>query len=68
MTLSILNLISCVVRKSAALTNVWQLLERKGKEFMGSAYKDPITSFDDFLKFSVSNPEVEKHFFQCTFQ
>ncbi|WVZ21673.1 hypothetical protein V8G54_008995 [Vigna mungo] len=44
--------------KSAALTNVWQLLERRGEEFLGSAYKDPITSFDDFLKFSVSNPEI----------
>ncbi|KOM40254.1 hypothetical protein LR48_Vigan04g045200 [Vigna angularis] len=57
-TLSILNLVSCVVRKSAALTNVWQLLERRGEEFLGSAYKDPITSFDDFHKFSVSNPEI----------
>jgi len=47
-----------VIRESAALTNVWQLLERKGEEFLGSAYKDPITSFDDFQKFSVSNPEV----------
>ncbi|KAG4957310.1 hypothetical protein JHK85_043690 [Glycine max] len=45
-------------RESAALTNVWQLLERKGEEFLGSAYKDPITSFDDFQKFSVSNPEI----------
>ncbi|KAK7411277.1 hypothetical protein VNO78_02710 [Psophocarpus tetragonolobus] len=44
--------------ESAALTNVWQLLERKGKEFLGSAYKDPIASFDDFHKFSVSNPEI----------
>ncbi|RDX75985.1 putative acyl-activating enzyme 17, peroxisomal [Mucuna pruriens] len=44
--------------ESAALTNVWQLLERRGEEFLGSAYKDPITSFDDFQKFSVSNPEI----------
>ncbi|TKY73253.1 acyl-activating enzyme 17 [Spatholobus suberectus] len=44
--------------ESAALTNVWQLLERRGKAFLGSAYKDPITSFDDFQKFSVSNPEI----------
>lgn len=44
--------------KSAALTNVGRLLERRGKEFLGSAYKDPITSFSDFQKFSVSNPEV----------
>ncbi|KHN45999.1 Putative acyl-activating enzyme 17, peroxisomal [Glycine soja] len=44
--------------ESAALTNVWKLLERKGEEFLCSAYKDPITSFDDFQKFSVSNPEI----------
>ncbi|KAI4344026.1 hypothetical protein L6164_011303 [Bauhinia variegata] len=43
--------------KNAVLTNVGQLLERRGKEFLGSAYKDPITSFSDFQKFSVSNPE-----------
>ncbi|KAK7281689.1 hypothetical protein RIF29_09886 [Crotalaria pallida] len=42
----------------AASTNVGQLLDRKGKAFLGSAYKDPITSFSDFQKFSVSNPEV----------
>jgi hypothetical protein len=40
------------------LTNVGQLLERRGKEFLGSKYKDPISSFSDFQKFSVSNPEV----------
>lgn len=40
------------------LTNVGQLLERRGKEFLGSRYKDPISSFSDFQEFSVSNPEV----------
>lgn len=40
------------------LTNVGQLLERRGKEFLGSAYKDPISSFSNFQEFSVSNPEV----------
>ncbi|KAI9088468.1 hypothetical protein K1719_029917 [Acacia pycnantha] len=44
--------------ENSVLTNVGQLLERRGKEFLGSAYKDPITSFSDFQKFSVSNPEV----------
>ncbi|KAF1892704.1 hypothetical protein Lal_00042593 [Lupinus albus] len=44
--------------ENAALTNVGLLLERRGKEFLGSGYKDPITSFSDFQKFSVSNPEV----------
>ncbi|WJX72310.1 putative acyl-activating enzyme 17, peroxisomal [Trifolium repens] len=44
--------------ENVTLTNVGRLLERRGKEFLGSAYKDPITSFADFQKFSVSNPEV----------
>ncbi|KAI8013115.1 putative acyl-activating enzyme 17, peroxisomal [Camellia lanceoleosa] len=42
----------------AASTNVGQLLERRGKEFLDSRYKDPISSFSSFQKFSVSNPEV----------
>ncbi|GLT55377.1 hypothetical protein SLA2020_285060 [Shorea laevis] len=46
------------VKKNVILTNVGQLLERRGKEFLGSKYKDPISSFSDFQKFSVSNPEV----------
>lgn len=44
--------------KTAILTNVGQLLERRGKEFLGSKYKDPISSFSDLQEFSVSNPEV----------
>ncbi|KAK7304209.1 hypothetical protein RJT34_15331 [Clitoria ternatea] len=44
--------------ESAALTNVGKLLERKGEEFLGSLYTDPIFSFADFQKFSVSNPEI----------
>lgn len=40
------------------LSNVGQLLERRGKEFLGSTYKDPISSFSAFQEFSVSNPEV----------
>ncbi|XP_052181319.1 probable acyl-activating enzyme 17, peroxisomal [Diospyros lotus] len=42
----------------AATTNIGQLLERRGKEFLGSRYKDPMSSFSDFQEFSVSNPEV----------
>ncbi|CAL5372133.1 unnamed protein product [Camellia sinensis] len=42
----------------AASTNVGQLLERRGKEFLDSRYKDPISSFSEFQNFSVSNPEV----------
>lgn len=44
--------------KNAVFTNVGQLLERRGEEFLGSRYKDPISSFSDFQEFSVSNPEV----------
>ncbi|KAL8056782.1 hypothetical protein ABFX02_04G140900 [Erythranthe guttata] len=40
------------------LTNVGKLLEKHGKEFLGSKYVDPISSFLDFQEFSVSNPEV----------
>ncbi|XP_031104945.1 probable acyl-activating enzyme 17, peroxisomal [Ipomoea triloba] len=42
----------------AMLTNVGKLLEKRGKELLGSKYKDPISSFSDFQEFSVSNPEV----------
>ncbi|XP_024032651.1 probable acyl-activating enzyme 17, peroxisomal, partial [Morus notabilis] len=45
-------------REAAILTNVGKLLERRGKEFLGSRYKDPISNFSDFQEFSVTNPEV----------
>nr|GMD35736.1 probable acyl-activating enzyme 17, peroxisomal [Ipomoea batatas] len=44
--------------ESVKLTNIGKLLERRGKEFLGSKYKDPILSFSDFQKFSVSNLEA----------
>ncbi|GAV63693.1 AMP-binding domain-containing protein/DUF3353 domain-containing protein/DUF4009 domain-containing protein [Cephalotus follicularis] len=44
--------------ESAILTNVGRLLESRGKEFLGSKYKDPISSFSDFQEYSVLNPEV----------
>ncbi|KAK3406436.1 hypothetical protein EUGRSUZ_K02641 [Eucalyptus grandis] len=44
--------------KTARETNVGQLLDRRGKEFLGGKYKDPISSFSDFQEFSVSSPEV----------
>ncbi|CAH9108527.1 unnamed protein product [Cuscuta europaea] len=43
---------------SAKLTNIGKLLERRGKEFLGSKYKDPISSYSDFQEFSVSNLET----------
>jgi hypothetical protein len=48
----------CITRENVISTNVGQLLERRGKEFLGPKYKDPISSFSDFQEFSVSNPEV----------
>ncbi|KMS97433.1 hypothetical protein BVRB_5g127130 [Beta vulgaris subsp. vulgaris] len=44
--------------EGARLTNIGQLLERRGKEFVGPTYEDPLSSFSDFQEFSVSNPEV----------
>ncbi|WVZ64814.1 hypothetical protein U9M48_014284 [Paspalum notatum var. saurae] len=44
--------------EEAALTNVGRVLEARGREFIGDAYKDPITSFSDFHKFSNENPEA----------
>ncbi|KAL2935726.1 putative acyl-activating enzyme 17 peroxisomal [Bienertia sinuspersici] len=51
--------------ESARLTNIGQLLERRGKEFLGPKYEDPMSSFSDFQKFSVSNPEV---YWKCIFE
>ena len=47
-----------LLRDGAIITNVGKLLEKRGKEFLGSRYKDPISSFSEFQEFSVSNPEV----------
>ncbi|GKU95071.1 hypothetical protein SLEP1_g8477 [Rubroshorea leprosula] len=44
--------------EAALRTNVGQLLEKKGREFFGSKYKDPVSSFSDLQEFSVSQPEV----------
>ena len=45
-------------REKAIFTNAGKLLERRGKEFLGLSYKDPISNFSDFQEFSVTNPEV----------
>ncbi|KAF8669190.1 hypothetical protein HU200_051520 [Digitaria exilis] len=39
-------------------TNLGRLMEANGPKLLGPAYKDPITSFNLFYKFSVENPEV----------
>ncbi|CAA6670649.1 unnamed protein product [Spirodela intermedia] len=42
---------------TAFSTNIGRLLQRCGKEFLGPGYKDPISSFLDFQRFSASNPQ-----------
>ncbi|PWA74948.1 acyl-activating enzyme 17 [Artemisia annua] len=44
--------------EAAKLTNIGNLLERRGKEFLGPSYKDPISSYSAFQEFSASNLEV----------
>ncbi|KAM3275138.1 hypothetical protein ACQJBY_043858 [Aegilops geniculata] len=44
--------------EEAALTNVGRVLEARGSEIIGEAYKDPVTSFRDFHEFSNENPEA----------
>ncbi|KAM7475410.1 hypothetical protein LguiB_022653 [Lonicera macranthoides] len=45
-------------QETARLTNVGLVLEKHGNEFLGSKYKDPISSFSDFQEFSVTKPEA----------
>lgn len=44
--------------EEAVLTNVGRVLEARGRELIGEAYKDPIASFRDFHKFSNENPDA----------
>ncbi|CAN6297380.1 unnamed protein product [Urochloa humidicola] len=39
-------------------TNLGRLMEENGTELLGSSYKDPISSFNHFYRFSVENQEV----------
>jgi hypothetical protein len=39
-------------------TNLGKLMETNGPRLLGSAYKDPISSFILFYKFSVDNQEA----------
>ncbi|KQK12602.1 probable acyl-activating enzyme 18, peroxisomal isoform X1 [Brachypodium distachyon] len=39
-------------------TNLGRMMEQNGPKLLGSSYKDPISSFDLFHKFSVENQEV----------
>lgn len=42
----------------ARRTNLGRIMEIYGPKLLGAAYKDPITSFNLFQKFSVQHPEV----------
>ncbi|KAI9083016.1 hypothetical protein K1719_035031 [Acacia pycnantha] len=42
----------------ARQTNLGRIMETYGSKFLGAAYKDPLTSFNLFHKFSVEHPEV----------
>ncbi|KAK4258234.1 hypothetical protein QN277_007706 [Acacia crassicarpa] len=42
----------------ARQTNLGRIMETYGPKFLGAAYKDPLTSFNLFHKFSVEHPEV----------
>lgn len=53
-----------MIREEALLTNIGSLLERRGKEFLGPNYKDPITSYSTFHEFSASNLEVHLALFK----
>ncbi|KAL8255541.1 hypothetical protein R6Q59_030608 [Mikania micrantha] len=39
-------------------TNLGRIMETHGPKLLGAAYKDPITSYKQFHKFSVQHPEV----------
>lgn len=49
------------IRHQSRQTNLGRILEKHGSELLGSSYKDPITSFSLFQKFSVQHPEVSIH-------
>ncbi|KAJ3705486.1 hypothetical protein LUZ61_009191 [Rhynchospora tenuis] len=39
-------------------TNLGKLMESHGPKLLGASYKDPITSFNLFQKFSIQHPEI----------
>uniref|UniRef100_A0A9I9EAE9 Acyl-activating enzyme 18, peroxisomal n=1 Tax=Cucumis melo TaxID=3656 RepID=A0A9I9EAE9_CUCME len=40
------------------LTNLGKIMELQGPKLLGASYKDPISSFSLFQKFSIQNPEI----------
>ena len=51
------------IRDQSKLTNLGNALEIHGPKLLGPAYKDPITSFRLFQKFTVEHPEVSTYYF-----
>jgi hypothetical protein len=52
-------LLVSTIREEARRTNLGRLMEIHGSHLLGaSSYKDPITSFPLFHKFSVQHPEA----------
>ena len=47
-----------LLRYECKHTNLGRLMEKHGSSLLGTLYKDPITSFSLFQKFSAQNPEV----------
>lgn len=45
-------------RHQSKLTNLGKIMELHGPRLLGASYKDPISSFSLFQKFSSQNPEV----------
>ena len=50
--------VSFFVRYGSMHTNLGRLMETYGPRLLGLSYKDPITSYSLFQKFSVQNLEV----------
>ena len=47
-------------RDQSKRSNLGRLMEKHGPELLGPSYKDPITSYPLFHKFSVQHPQVSQ--------
>lgn len=57
------SLIFCV-RDQSKHTNLGRIMEVHGPRLLGTSYKDPISSFNLFQKFTAQHPEVSKDCFK----
>ena len=55
-------LINFTLRNESKHTNLGRLMEKHGSALLGPLYKDPITSYSLFHKFSVQHSEVSMYF------